>query len=267
MYELANHAVQAAGGMVAGRDYSAPSASQPQMCSPEDAGPLGFLGGIGQTIGDLGRGLSQEGLSGLFDPSGMLDRQGAQRELASQFDVRDPSELVSGPGGPATYAGNQVSPEEFQRIARTYSDIRMGRSDLQLGTAGMSDDEAAQFRGETMGDIGNLLQTDSGRELVNSLAYQPDDHVTTLNLRRDATGARDNSNAEGGASPTSVPGSWADGVGTDAAVDYVPGDQGGIHLHRRRRIDVERRANGLSGLGKFSLAQRPRRNDPQGCRL
>ena len=34
-----------------------PSASQPQMCSPEDAGPLGFLGGIGQTIGDLGRGL------------------------------------------------------------------------------------------------------------------------------------------------------------------------------------------------------------------
>ncbi len=92
----------------------------------------------------------------------------------------------------------------------------------------MSDDDASAFRSETMGDIGNLLQTESGRSLVNGLAYQPDDHTTTLNLRTDASGARDNSNATGGAAPGSTPGSWAGGTGTNAAVTYVPGDEGGI---------------------------------------
>ncbi len=222
-------ATRGVGGLFAGRDYSAPTADQPQMCTPDDAGPLGGIPGIGQTIGDFGRGLADEGLAGLLDPAGMLDRQAAQRELATMFNVVNPEDMVCSPDNPnPAVAGNTVSPEEFRRIARTYSDIRMGRSDIALNTAGMSPEDATQFRGETMGDIGNLLQTESGRELINSLAYQPDDHTTTINLRTDAAGNRDNSNAEGGSAPGSVAGSWADGVGTNAAVTYVPGDQGGI---------------------------------------
>ncbi len=229
MFDFLDTAAQSAGGLVAGRDYSAPTAEQPQMCTPEDAGPLGGIPGIGQTIGDFGRGLAEEGLSGLLDPSGMLDRQAAQRELATMFNVVNPEDMVCSPDNPnPAVAGNTVSPEEFRRIAHTYSDIRMGRSDIALNTAGMSDEDAARFRGETMGDIGNLLQTESGRDLINGLAYQPDDHTTTINLRTDAAGNRDNSNAEGGATAAAAPGSWADGVGTNAEVNYVPGPDGGI---------------------------------------
>jgi len=221
-------AARSVGGLFGGRDWSAPTADQPQMSTPEDAGPLGGLPGIGQMVGDFGRGLSEEGLTGLLDPSGMLDRQAAQRELATMFNVVNPEDMVSTPDNPNPVAGNTVSPEEFRRIAHTYSDIRMDRSDIGLDTAGMSPEDAARFRGETMGDIGNLMQTESGRELINGLAYQPDDHTTTINLRTDAAGNRDNSNAEGGSAPGSTPGSWADGVGTNAAVTYVPGADGGI---------------------------------------
>jgi hypothetical protein len=219
---------RAAGAQTAGRDWSAPSASQPQADSPEDAGPLGF-GPAGEYLGDYGRGLTQEGFAGLADRDGMLDRQAAQRELATQFDIIDPADLVSGVGGPATHAGNQVTPEEFQRIAKTYSDIRLGRTDLQLDTAGMTPEDAARFRAETMRDIGNLLQTDSGRGLLDAVAYQPLDHKTNIHLHTDpATGARDNSNAGGGNEAGAAAGSWADGIGTTAQVTYVPGDDGGI---------------------------------------
>lgn len=192
---------------------------EPGATSPADAA---------QTITDLGRGLVQEGVGGLLDPAGAIDRQAAARELAPLFDVRDPATLVSGPDGPPTYAGNQVNREDFAQIARTYSDIRLGRSDIELHTTGMTPSEAERFRTDTMGDIGNLLQTDSGRELVGSLAHQPRGHTTTIQRRHASPDGADTDNAEGGAPDEAPEGSYADGHGTDAFVAYVPGDQGGI---------------------------------------
>ena len=226
VFDFLDQGARAVGGTFAGRDWGAPD--QPQMCTPQDNGPLGALPG-GQSIGDFGRGVASEGLMGLLDPAGMMDRAAASRELSTMFNVRRPEDMVSRPGdAPTEVAGNTVTPEEYDRIVRTYSDIRLGRSDIDLNTAGMSDADAARFRGETMGDIGNILQTESGRALINDVAYQRDDHRTTINLRTDASGARDNSNAEGGSVPGRSGASFSDGVGGDAEVHYVPGDNGGI---------------------------------------
>ena len=70
-----------------------------------------FLGDLGQTLGDVGRGLSQEGLGGLFDPSGMMDRQSAQRELAGNFNVVPD-------GTPGIRSENQVKPPLTSKVLR-----------------------------------------------------------------------------------------------------------------------------------------------------
>jgi hypothetical protein len=153
----------------------------------------------GHSLGDFQRGFSQEGIFGLFDMQGMVDRAAAQRELASRFNVIPDDAL-------GTREQNQVTQEEFQRLARTYSDIRLGRSDLTLGDrpANMSEEDYASFRGSAMNDIADILQTESGRGLVDSLANAPlqadgtSRRTTTINPRVDASGNLDASNAEGG---------------------------------------------------------------------
>lgn len=172
-----------------------------------------FFGDLGQTFGDLGRGFLQEGLIGLLDPSGMLDRQDAQRDLASRFNVMPD-------GAVGTTEQNQVSEEEFQRIARTYSDIRTGRGDLTLGARpdDMSEADYATFRDNAMNDVADILQTESGRGLVGSLADAPlqadgvSNRATTIHPRLDETGALDPSNAGGGGM-----------IGQSGSADYVPG--------------------------------------------
>ncbi len=227
MFEFLDQTVQSTGELFAGRDHSAPTEEQPQECTPEDAGPLGFLGEIGQTIGDFGRGLSQEGISGLLDPMGMLDRQDAQRELAGQFNVMNPEDMVSGPGGPDHYAGNQVSPEEFQQIARTYSDIRMGRTNFQFDTGEMTEEGQAQYQEDMMGQFGRIMQTESGRGLVNDIAYNESGHQVTLGAfyQNDAAGnptnVLDPTNAV--ANPTNDANAANPAVGSGSAVQINPG--------------------------------------------
>ena len=172
-----------------------------------------LLGDIGQTIGDFGRGISQEGLAGLLDPSGMMDRQDAQRDLASRFNIMPD-------GTPGIREQNQVSEEQFQDIARTYSDIRMGRGDLTLGArpANMSEADYAAFREGSMDDIADIMQTESGRGLIDSLADAPlqadgtTHRTTTIDPRLDATGNYDPSNATGGGT-----------FGQSGFASYVPG--------------------------------------------
>ncbi len=139
------------------------------------------VGDIMQHVFDFERGFAQEGICGLLDMGGMLDRQAAQRELASRFNI-------FGDDAIGTREQNQVSEQEFQRIAHTYSDIRLGRGDLHLGAqpSNMSDDNYATFRTGAMNDIADILQTESGRTLIGSLHHPPlqkgkDSHrVTTI---------------------------------------------------------------------------------------
>jgi hypothetical protein len=191
--------------------------------------------GAGYALADRGwfsrftSGLMQEGLGGILDYSGMMDRQDAQDELSSRFRVASGDDLNN------AVAGNVVSEEDYEKIARTYSDIRLGRSDIEFsgktrgddGSGGtvdtdMTPEDAEAYKTAAMSDIADLLQTRSGRGMLDALAYQKDDHKTRLYNRPD------NSNAEGGADNDAPAGSWSDGTGGNASVTYVPGDAGGI---------------------------------------
>ncbi|MCA9679123.1 MAG: hypothetical protein H6708_28180 [Kofleriaceae bacterium] len=164
-----NDTVSAGGAWLGDALGAAPSASAPHAAAPEAhtdqpaAEDRGFLDSIVHGVGELGRGLQQEGLGALVDPFGAIDRQEAQQELASRFNV-------VAPGAPGAGSQNTVTEEQFQEISRQYSDIRMGRSNLQLNTDGMTSEEADEFRRRSMADIGDILQTDSGRGLIGELS-------------------------------------------------------------------------------------------------
>jgi hypothetical protein len=157
------------------------------------------VAGPGHALNDMADEISTEGLGAVFDPTGAADRLAARRELAGRFNVV--------PDGTMGTAGqNQVTREEYERISREYSDIRLGRSDLSLGAkpASMSAADYASFRTSEMSDVGDLLQTESGRGLVGSLAHAPlqadgvSHRNTTIAPRVDAAGHLDPSNSEGG---------------------------------------------------------------------
>ena len=127
-------------------------------------GETSILGRLGQTVGDFTRGISQEGLGGLLDPAGMMDRQDAQRDLSSRFQVVG-DDFV----GPRNH--NQVTQEEYQNIAHTFSDVRTGRGDLTLDTSAITDPAQAQtYRDGTMVAIADMMMTTSGRQQINNLS-------------------------------------------------------------------------------------------------
>ncbi len=126
------------------------------------------------TVGQFGSGVMQEGLGGLTDMSGMMDRQRAQEELADRFTVAD-GEIPTGS------ASNVVSREEYERIAHTYSDVRLGRGDLTIDTSSI-DSETAQgtygmtpeeYRQGALNDIASMMQTRSGRHEIEALHDNP----------------------------------------------------------------------------------------------
>lgn len=194
----------------------------PDMPNPLDLLPnMPDLPGLGPIFGplmpdtegldEMGRIWDAEGFSGLLDPEGARDRMAAREELSSRFQI-------VGDDFEGERAGNQVTQEQYDDIVRQYSDIRLGRSDLQLDTAGLSEEDAAAFRAATMNDIADIMQTESGRGLIGSLADAPghglfgmQDSITTIS-RRDTNGVADPSNANGGGT-----------FGTSGYVRYVPG--------------------------------------------
>lgn len=130
----------------------------------EDPGSI--WGRIGQTVGDMGRGLKQEGLSGLLDPTGMLDRQRAQRELSDRFQV-----VPDNFKGPR--ASNQVSEAEYERIAHTFSDIRMGRGDLTIDSSDFSPFAGKDRKAWKQGiesNIADMMMTQGGRDQITGLS-------------------------------------------------------------------------------------------------
>jgi len=160
--EIAQGVTEFGQGMVG----STPNHDQPRAAPGSDAvaaQPESLWGRIGQGVGDVVHGLQQEGLGGLLDPSGMMDRQQAQRDLANRFDVV-PDNFV-GPRLP-----NQVTQSQYQDIAHTYSDIRMGRGDLTINTSEQTKpEEAARYRQQTMNTIADQMMTQSGRDAVGRL--------------------------------------------------------------------------------------------------
>lgn len=201
--------------------------------------PLAQVPGLGglQSISDIANGISQEGIGGLFDYQGMMDRQAAQRELASRFNVVPD-------GTPGERSQNQVSEEQFREIARNYSDIRLDRTDIHMDTSALSTPAAqAQYRTDLMSNFADQMQTESGRELIDTLAHNTRTdaggterhHTTTFAPRLNAAGNPDNSNAgEQPLNPDGTNASLTDarlgrdgsgnaGAGLDARINFNPG--------------------------------------------
>ncbi len=101
----------------------------------------------------------------------------SRRELASLFEVIDDPALAA--------AENMVTEEQFEAIVRQYHEIGAGRTDLRIDTSGLPAKEAAAYRELAMDDLASILQTAGGRELIEALAYQEDDHTTTIQRSRD----------------------------------------------------------------------------------
>jgi hypothetical protein len=155
--------------------------------------PEGVWDRIGQSVGDFHHGLAQEGASGLLDPSGMMDRQQAQRDLSTRFQV-------VGDDHEGEPRDNQVTQEEYEQIARTFSDIRLGRGDLTLDSRGFDDDsdpdndqsdrayaDAQKWEQGVMTNIADMMMTEGGRAQIQRMSDNPmiDDDG---NIRRDENG-------------------------------------------------------------------------------
>ena len=137
--------------------------------------PSSWWGRLGHSVGDLGRGLHQEGLTGLLDPLGVIDRQQALRDLSSRFQVYGDDFI-----GPRRH--NQVTASEYQKIAHTFSDIRLGRGDLRVDgghfDGAHTGSEAARYKQGAMDSLANIMMTTAGRRQIESLHdnVSRDDH-------------------------------------------------------------------------------------------
>jgi hypothetical protein len=138
----------------------------------------------------------------------------AERQLHGMFQITDPAHPS------AHTAGNQVTQEQYQHIVDLYSDISLNRTDLHFDEPGRgtSDYDTRDFRHGTMQDMGRIMQTAEGREMLERLAHNTDahgaHHVTHL---ADGTNHPWNAGA-GNAGENSM-----NGHGQDAHVSYAPG--------------------------------------------
>lgn len=161
----------------------------------------------GQTIGgDTG------GLGGMINSTvRMADRMAASQELAGRFNVV-PDNFV----GPRT--PNQVTQAEYDQIVNTYSDIRTGNSNVRFDNSGLTGNAATNFQGNVMNDMASMMQTPSGRAMLNGMAYgkNADGTAHTMTIRgiNNALGAQ------------AIPGTEANtsnGTGTNTTIEYAPG--------------------------------------------
>ncbi|MGE5185693.1 MAG: M91 family zinc metallopeptidase [Acidobacteriota bacterium] len=175
-------------------DVDASAGSQGQVLAGDAP-----VAGPASAINDLNEEYRAEGLGAFIDPAGAADRLAARRELASRFNVMSD-------GTPGVAHQNQVSESEFEQIAREYSDIRLGRTDLQFGAkpANMAAGDYSAFKTNAMSDVADILQTESGRGLIDSLAHAPlqsdgkSHRITTMNPYLKPNGQFDQGNSGGG---------------------------------------------------------------------
>ncbi|MCB9688388.1 MAG: hypothetical protein H6735_25335 [Alphaproteobacteria bacterium] len=174
-------------------------------------GLFGWFGGgeeapVAQTAGKV-----------MEDARDRLDLEAARIELADKFHVIGDGEAHDG-------AHNTVDEQQFEELAQLYSDIRLGKTDLKFDTSGMDPETAAKFKGGTMQDLASMLQTESGRELVQKLAHNEKGHTTTIGGAEAPNKAKcTRAVSEDFEEEALLDRHDSDGTGNDAIVKYVPG--------------------------------------------
>lgn len=107
--------------------------------------------------------LSQEGLGAIADPFGAYDRQRSQDVLSDHLQVV--GDDFVGPHKP-----NQVSQQEFEQQARTYSNINLGRGDLTIDPRGLAGTDADDYKSGVMRNLATMMETNVGRQEIDGLS-------------------------------------------------------------------------------------------------
>jgi hypothetical protein len=156
----------------------------------------------------------------------------------SSTPTLDASGFVSSPDGPAgsgsilgdllnvvdspeqAAAPNDITQEEFDELVTLMDDIRSGQSNLVIDDDVGTPELQAFFETELLTDVGRIMQTSCGRELLNQLVNVDSDQVTTVSLNN--LTAMDELRFE---KPHEVSrgGSALDVQGEGRTIDYAPG--------------------------------------------
>lgn len=190
----------------------------------------------GQRLGEELTAMTSGPAESIADARSARDRAAAAAELANRFEVVP--EDFAGPRLP-----NQVTQAEYEQVAQTYSDIRLGRGDLTLDPTNSIAPENTpapdQFRADMMDDVADLMETKSGRSLVMSLANntrgvdadgKPVHHTTTLMPLLQADGTAVNNQA------ITMPLAPAD---ASLRSNGASGPGSGSHVHLNPNQDLE----------------------------
>jgi hypothetical protein len=113
-------------------------------------GALGFLGGWLDSDEDKAE----------------ANLEASRAELSSKF--------VVGEGGGTKDGKAVLTPEQYEKMLRTYASIRDGSSHLKISNLGMDEEEAAEFKAAALENIATIMQTEAGRELIDRTANQSD---------------------------------------------------------------------------------------------
>lgn len=159
----------------------------------------------------------------LLDPEGYTDRIIMGARLADRFDVVED-------GYDGERLPNTVTASEYQEIVKTYSDINLGRSDIKIDR-GLTDNNYAydmseqEYKEAAMDDIADIMQTQSGRDLVGSLHD---------NRQVDASGNQVHRQTHIQAR-TDSSGQWPDDTGADTG--QLEGGDSIIFINPNRDVD------------------------------
>jgi hypothetical protein len=156
--------VARAAGSLFGKEETPGTGAAPAPVPAQQPAPVPAAASAMQPPGSTGRGLGGA-MEALADPKGALDRMAASKEL-----LANKSFSLLPPGATGPHAANALSQEEFDKVVRTYSDIRLGRGDLTIDTAEMGKAEGAAYQKQIMGDVTKIMQTESGRRQIMGMS-------------------------------------------------------------------------------------------------
>lgn len=113
------------------------------------------------------------------DPAAKAAAEAKQDDASARAALGGKLKVVEGDG---PHGPNEVSQAEFDRRVQQYNDIKRGRTDLQIDTANMKPDEAKAYQEAALGDMSKLMQTESGRAMLDHLTNDVDkdgNHIVT----------------------------------------------------------------------------------------
>lgn len=161
----------------AGGDPAA--AAAPAGAAPAAAGPGAEkkpaktgAAAVADSLADEQKALADLSKNAGGDGASQKELEDKKQDLQARIDannaLKDKFKIVD--GEPGKDAGpNVMTREQYEKVVKQYSDISQGKGDIKIDTAGMSEEEAKKFKEGTMADIGSILQTKEGRDMLGKL--------------------------------------------------------------------------------------------------